>query len=186
MERTDVSVARFADHAQAETAVKTLAQAGFDMHQLSIVGRGYHTEESVIGFYNSEGRIRFWGKFGAFWGGLWGLFGSAIFLTSPMTGPVMVLGVLAATVLLAAEGAIAFGGASAIGAAIYSMGIPKDSVLEYERTLKADGFLIFVHGAAGDVARAKEILATVKPTHLEVHEGVTSPTTNAPLVHAAE
>jgi hypothetical protein len=122
MERTDVSVARFADHAQAETAVKTLAQAGFDMHQLSIVGRGYHTEESVIGFYNSEGRIRFWGKFGAFWGGLWGLFGSAIFLTSPITGPVMVLGVLAVTVLLAAEGAIAFGGASAIGAAIYSMG----------------------------------------------------------------
>ena len=46
MERTDISVARFPDHAQAETAVKALAQAGFDMKQLSIVGRGYHTEEN--------------------------------------------------------------------------------------------------------------------------------------------
>jgi hypothetical protein len=62
MERTDISVARFPDQAQAETAVKALAQAGFDMKQLSIVGRGYHTEENVVGLYNADGRIRFWGK----------------------------------------------------------------------------------------------------------------------------
>jgi len=97
MQRTDISIARFAEHTQAEMAVKALAQAGFDMKQLSIVGRGYHTEENVIGFYNSGGRIRFWGKLGAFWGSLWGLFGAAIFLTSPTTGPVMALGAIAVT-----------------------------------------------------------------------------------------
>ena len=84
-----------------------------------------------------------------------------------MTGPVMALGALAAIVLSAVEGAVAFGASSAIGAAIYSMGIPENSVLEYEHALKADAFLVLVHGAAGDVARAKSILATVKPTHLE-------------------
>ena len=146
MERTDISVARFADHAQAEQAIKALAQAGVDMKQLSIVGRGYHTEENVIGFYNAGERIRFWGKYGAFWGSLWGLFGAGIFLVSPVTGPVMALGGLAVTVLSAIEGALAFGGSSAIGAAIYSMGVPKDSVLEYERALKANSFLILVHG----------------------------------------
>lgn len=186
MQRTDISIARFADHSQAETAVKALAQAGFDIKQLSIVGRGYHSEENVIGFYNADGRIRFWGKYGAFWGSLWGLFGAAIFLTSTMTGPVMALGAIPATILSAVEGAAAFGGASAIGAAIYSMGIPKDSVLEYEQTLKADGFLVFVHGTPGDVARAQSILATVKPTHLELHEGVTAPGNAALLVQAAE
>ena len=87
----------------------------------------------------------------------------------------MALGGLAVTVLSALEGAVAFGGSSAIGAAIYSMGVPKDSVLEYERALKADSFLILVHGTAGDVARAKSVLASVKPTHLDVHEGVTLP-----------
>jgi len=185
MERTDISIARFADHAQAERAVKALAQAGVDMKQMSIVGRGYHTEENVIGFYNAGERIRFWGKYGAFWGSLWGLFGAGIFLVSPVTGPVMALGGLAVTVLSALEGAIAFGGSSAIGAAIYSMGVPKDSVLEYERALKADSFLILVHGKAGDVARAKSILASIKPTHLDVHEGVTLPAAQPPIAHAA-
>ena len=68
MERTDISVARFADHTQAEMAVKALARAGVDMKQLSIVGRGYHTEEHIVGFYNAGERIRFWGKYGAFCG----------------------------------------------------------------------------------------------------------------------
>ena len=185
MERTDISIARFADHAEAEQAVKALAQAGVDMKQMSIVGRGYHTEENVIGFYNAGERIRFWGKYGAFWGSLWGLFGAGIFLVSPVTGPVMALGGLAVTVLSALEGAIAFGGSSAIGAAIYSMGVPKDSVLEYERALKADSFLILVHGTAGDVARAKTILASVHPTHLDVHEGVTLPAAQTAIAHAA-
>jgi hypothetical protein len=186
MERIDISVARFPDHTQAEVAVKALAQAGFDMKQLSIVGRGYHTEDNVVGFYNADGRIRFWGKYGAFWGSLWGLFGAGIFLSSPMTGPVMALGALAVIVLSAVEGAVAFGASSAIGAAIYSMGIPENSVLEYEHALKADSFLVFVHGTAGDVARAKSLLATVKPTRIDVHESVTAPVTPAPVVRAAE
>ena len=89
-------------------------------------------------------------------------------------------------VVSAVEGAVAFGASSAIGAAIYSIGIPENSVLEYEHALKADSFLVFVHGTAGDVARAKTILATLKPTHFDVHEGVTAPVTSAPVVRAAE
>ena len=98
----------------------------------------------------------------------------------------MALGALAMIVLSAVEGAVAFGASCAIGAAIYSMGIPENSVLEYEHALKADSFLVFVHGTAGDVARAKSILATVKPSHLDVHEGVTEPAPPAPVVRAAE
>lgn len=36
-------VALFKSHTQAEQAVKELQKAGFDMKQLSIVGRDYHT-----------------------------------------------------------------------------------------------------------------------------------------------
>ena len=102
-----------------------------------------------------------------------------------MTGPVMALGGLAVTILSALEGAIAFGGSSAIGSAIYSMGVPKDSILEYERALKANSFLILVQGTAGDVTRATSILASVKPAHLDVHEGVTLPAPQPPIAHAA-
>jgi hypothetical protein len=49
----DTLIAVFADHIQAEAAVKKLADSKFDMKQLSIVGQGYHTEERVIGFYSA-------------------------------------------------------------------------------------------------------------------------------------
>lgn len=41
--------------------------------RLSAVGTGYHSEEGIIRFYNTGDRVRIWGKYGAFWGGLWGL-----------------------------------------------------------------------------------------------------------------
>ena len=66
-------------HTEAETAVKELQKSGFDMKQLSVVGKDYHTEENVVGFYNAGDRMKFWGKLGAFWGGLCGGFSSARF-----------------------------------------------------------------------------------------------------------
>jgi len=42
MENIDTAVAVFADHNAAETAVKKLATAGFEMKNMSIVGKGYH------------------------------------------------------------------------------------------------------------------------------------------------
>ena len=67
-------------HSEAEAAVKELQRSGFDMKKLSIVGKDYHTEEHVVGYYNTGDRMKSWGKLGAFWGGLWGmLFGGLLF-----------------------------------------------------------------------------------------------------------
>ena len=77
---------------EAETAVKELQKSGFDMKKLSIIGRDYHTDEHVIGYYNAGDRMKYWGKLGAFWGGFWGLlFGSAFFLI-PGVGPLLFAG----------------------------------------------------------------------------------------------
>ncbi|MEQ9461279.1 MAG: hypothetical protein RIG82_10040 [Phycisphaeraceae bacterium] len=35
----------------------------------SIVGKEQHSEEHVVGYYNSDDRMKCWGKQGAFWGG---------------------------------------------------------------------------------------------------------------------
>ena len=165
-------VAIFTRHQDAEEAVRKLANGGFDMTHFSIVGQGFHSEEKVVGFYNIGDRIKFWGKNGAFWGGLWSLFFGGIFLTIPMVGPVMVLGHLAAMVVAAVEGAILVGGLSALGAALYSIGIPKDSVIEYEQTVKTDGFLVVAHGSADEMARSKAILEASNPTRIDLHENV--------------
>jgi hypothetical protein len=171
----DTLIAVFADHHQAESAVKALADSKFDMKQLSIIGQGYHTEEQVIGFYNAGDRMRFWGKRGAFWGGLWGLFFGGVFMFVPAIGQLMVLGYLATMVVSAIEGAVVVGGLSALGAALFSIGVPKDSVLQYEAALKADKFLVSAHGTADELARARVILAAANPSSLALHHGATPP-----------
>lgn len=87
MEVIDSVIAVFSDHSAAEAAVKKLAAAGFEMKHLSVVGKGYHTDEKVVGFYNTGDRVKVWGAQGAFWGGLWGLFFGGLFMTIPVVGP---------------------------------------------------------------------------------------------------
>jgi len=165
---SDTIVAVFPEHQAAETAIKKLTEKGFKMKNLSVVGKGYHTDEKVIGFYNAGERITFWGTRGAFWGGLWGLFFGGLFLTTPF-GSVVALGYLATILIAAVENAVVVGGLTVIGAAIYSMGIPKNSVIQYDTDLKADNFLVMAHGTATELARAKEILGLIKPSRLELH-----------------
>jgi hypothetical protein len=169
METTDTIIAVFPDHNAAEGAVKKLAQAGFDMKSLSVVGKGYHTDERVVGFYNIGDRVKFWGKQGAFWGGLWGLFFGGLFITIPIVGYVAVLGYLATVMIAGIENAVVVGGLSALGAALFSIGVPRDSVIQYETALKADSFLLMAHGPAAEIDRAKTILATMSPSQLDVH-----------------
>lgn len=108
--------------------------------------------------------MAFWGKHGAFWGGLWGWLLGGAFLFVP------VLGYLDTAVVAAIEGAVVVGGLSALGAALYGSGIPKDSVLAYETAIEADGFLITVHGAVEEVARAKAILGTLGAARVDHHD----------------
>jgi hypothetical protein len=183
MEVSDAVIAVFADHQAAEAAVKKLTAAGFEMKNLSVVGKGYHTEEKVVGFYNVGDRVKFWGIRGAFWGGLWGLFFGGLFLTIPVVGHVVVLGYLATVAITAVENAIMVGGLSALGAALYSIGVPKDSVIQYEAAVKADDFLVMAHGTVVEMTRAKAILGTTNPSRLDLHAGVKAAEPGDRLVH---
>ena len=162
-------VAIYNTHTEAEQAVRELQKSGFGMRKLSIVGRDYHTEENVVGYYNSGDRMKYWGKLGAFWGGLWGfLFGSAFFFV-PGIGPLVVGGPLVSWIVGALEGAAIMGGMSALGAALYSIGIPKDSIVKYEAAIKSDKFMLVAHGLVEDVQRARDILATTGPADIALH-----------------
>ena len=128
------------------------------MRKLSIVGKDYHTEEHVVGYYNTGDRMKAWGRIGAFWGGLWGLLFGAAFFIIPGIGPVVLAGPLVAALVGALEGAVVVGGLTALGAALASLGIPRNSIVQYETALKADKFLVIAHGTPEEVARAKSII----------------------------
>jgi uncharacterized membrane protein len=156
-------------HEKAENAVKELQKAGFDMKKLSILGRDYHTEEHVVGYYNTGDRMKAWGKIGAFWGSIWGLLFGAAFFVVPGLGPIAVAGPLVSAIVGALEGAVVVGGASAVGGALASIGIPKDSIINYETQLKADKFVLLCHGTAEEMEKAKATLANTGASQIDVH-----------------
>ncbi len=170
MSEKNAVVAVYETHTQAEEALKELQRSGYDMKKLSIVGKDYHTEEQVVGYYNAGDRMKRWGSSGAFWGGFWGLLFGSAFFAIPGLGPVLVAGPMVAWILGALEGAVVVGGLTTIGAGLYSIGIPKDSVVEYETAIKSDKFLILAHGTAEEVERAKVIMHTSRATGISVHE----------------
>jgi hypothetical protein len=76
---------------------------------------------------------------------------------------------LVAWIVGALEGAAVLGGLSVIGAGLYGMGIPKNSVLKYEMAVKANKFLLMVHGTASEVEEARVIIASTWPINVTIH-----------------
>jgi uncharacterized membrane protein len=164
MSDLDAVVAVYRTHIAAEEAVKELQRAGIDMRALSIVGKDTHTDEHALGYYNNSDRMKSWGKTGAFWGLL---IGSAFFI--PGIGPVLLAGPVVAWIVGALEGAAVVGGLSAVGAGLYGMGIPKDSIVQYEIALKTDQFLLMVHGTDMEVEKAKRSIDKTLPVTVMLH-----------------
>ena len=158
----DSSFFVFDTHVAAEQAIRSLGQAGFDMNKLSLVGKGYHSEEKPTGFYTVGDRIKAWGGTGAFWGGIWGLLLAPAVFVLPGLGVVGMAGPIVATLVGALEGAVVVGGLSALGAALTQVGVPKDQVIKYEAALKVDKYLLVVHGSAEDQEKARSVLAQAK------------------------
>jgi hypothetical protein len=85
--------------------------------------------------------------------------------------------------IAAVESAVLVGGFSALGAALYGIGIPKDSVLRYETALKADQFLVLAHGTPEEMSRAKAILGTTGALSVDVHVAPPSVEAERKLAH---
>ncbi len=161
--------ALYPTHDQADEAVRVLQKAAFDIKKISIVGRGYHQEQQPVGFYNTGERVKFWGGQSAFWGGLWGVLLGAAMFWIPGLGPVVMAGPLVVSLVDVLEGSVVVAGVSALGAALYSIGIPKESIIRYEAALKSDHYLIVVHGNLKEVERAHEVLAPRELTDAAIH-----------------
>lgn len=163
-------VATFNTHTETEEAVKKLQQGGFDLKKLSIVGKDDNAEEHVVGYYNTRDHIKYWGELGAFWGNLWKLLSDSAVFFIPGLGPVVIAGPLITWITRAIEGVLVVGGLSVIGAAFYSVGIPKDSILRYEESLKANKFILVFHDRNEEVEKVCAILRTCKATETNVHQ----------------
>lgn len=81
----------------------------------------------------------------------------------------LIAGPLLGWVLGALEEAVAIGGVMAIGAALNNLGIPKDSVLNYETALKSHKFILLAHGTEEEVTHAQGVIQTKRSRSIDTH-----------------
>ncbi len=173
-ERNSV-VAVYDRHEAADEAVRALRDAGVDPEKLAVIGRGVHTENRVVGFYNNAREIRHWGGYGALWGGLWGWLVFGLFWV-PGVGHVTAAGWIVWNLATAASGAALGGGLGVVAAALKGVGVPDDVVPEYESALAADQYLIVVHGTPAEVDAARQALDGTGASRVDTHVRTTTPT----------
>jgi hypothetical protein len=84
----------------------------------------------------------------------------------PGAGPLIVLGPLAAAAIGAVQGALVAGGVGAVLGHFVAAGhLPK-----YEQLVRAGSYLVVVHGAEEDVARAQQTLTEAGSTDVRRHD----------------
>jgi hypothetical protein len=163
-------VAVYPDHATAEKAVRQLHEAGFELGDLSIVGRDFQETEQPYGFVSRGDYVKAGAKTGMWLGGLFGLFVGAGFLILPGLGLVVVAGPIAAAILAAIEGGLAGTDLGSLAGALIGWGVPKDRAIKYEQQVKGGKFLVVVRSRPEFIARARSLLALHGPDELEQHE----------------
>ncbi|MGO9462584.1 MAG: general stress protein [Isosphaeraceae bacterium] len=163
-------VALYPDRSAAERAVGQLDEAGFDLGDLSIVGRGVQETEQPYGLVSRGDYVKAGAETGSLFGGLFGLCVGTGFLFLPGLGFVVVAGPLAAALLAGIEGALAGTALGSLAGALVGWDVPKDRALNYEEQVKGGKFLVLVRSNSEVVARARSLLGAQGPEHIDQYE----------------
>jgi hypothetical protein len=163
-------VAVYPDRSAAELAVRQLHDAGFDLGELSIVGRDFRETEEPYGLVSRGDYVKAGMETGSLFGGLFGLCVGAGFLAVPGIGLVVVAGPLAAALLAGIEGALAGTALGSLAGALVGWDVPKDRAIKYEKQVKGGKFLVFVRSNTEVVARARNLLVSQGPDHINLYE----------------
>jgi hypothetical protein len=138
----------------AEAAIKRLADSGFAMDRVSIIGQNLMSTTQLNGFVTTGDVAKTGATVGAWVGGLFGLLAGAAVLFVPGAGPLVVLGPLASGVVGAAEGAAWTG----IVGAIVGHFVSKKHIPKFTQHLQAGKFVVVVEGARDELERARQLL----------------------------
>ena len=76
----------------------------------------------------------------------------------PGIGLVAMAGPFVAVLISALEGAVVVGGLSALGAALSQVGASNHQIIKYELAIKADQFIMLIHGDKRDQATVDAVL----------------------------
>lgn len=160
-------VAIYANNDQADEAFSRLRTEGFDMGMLSFVGRDYW--KNMLGSRNTGGRFTYRGDSGPFWERLWSILkGWGVFWFFE-SGPVLVAGPLVRSIIATQEEGGGNRNVSGFEKGLTGIGIPRESIVQYEKSLMENRVLVFIQGSMDDIDHAQDILNNTKAVNHTVH-----------------
>ncbi len=154
----NATVSVFKSPGEVYVALRRLQESGFETSKLSVATREQSEEAQVLAYCLSGDQIRCWGPQAAVWDVVWRMLSGWALFVFPGIGRVCVAGPLSGWILACLENASILKGFSGIGAALYSVGIDRESIRAYEAALKADKCLVLAHGTGGEVTEARLML----------------------------
>ncbi len=154
----------FPHRRDAEGALGELRDAGFDMNQVSIVGKDANSAGNLgAGNVTDRTKTDEGAKGGAAVGGVGGaLTGLAVGLGAlaiPGIGPVIAGGALATALATAAAGGAIGAAAGGVTGALVGLGIPDDRARVYNDRVNHGDYLVMVDGTEDEIRRAEAILS---------------------------
>ena len=160
-------VAIYITQAQADEAFSRLRVEGADMDLLSFVGRD--TWKDMVGSRNAGERFLYHGIQGPFWERLWSaLRGWGVFWLFE-DGPMLVAGPLVRTIIATQEEGHGDRHSSGFEAALAGIGIPQESLSQYEKALMKSQILVFIQGTLDEINHAQGILNETKAINHTIH-----------------
>ena len=164
-------VAIYANHDQADEAFSRLQAEGSNMDILSFVGRDYWKD--MVGSRNAGERFLYRGNQGPFWERLWSILrGWGVFWFFE-NGPVLVAGPLVRTIVATQEEGNGNGHKRGFEAGLFGIGIPKESLVQYEKALMNNQILVFIQGTLREINHAQDVLNETRAINHTIHHGTT-------------
>ncbi|MBD1808695.1 hypothetical protein H6F98_25045 [Microcoleus sp. FACHB-SPT15] len=160
--RNKRAVGVFSHRRDAEAALTDLRTAGFDMNQVSVVGKDANDANRLAGgnvadrTKTGEGAATGAATGGAL-GGLGGLLVGLGALAIPGIGPVLAGGALATALATAAAGGAIGAAAGGLTGALVGLGIPDKRAKLYNDRVNHGDYLVMVDGSEDEVRRAEAI-----------------------------
>ena len=154
----------FAHRRDAEAAIRDLRDSGFDMDQISLVGKdvqsGATPGSNVVTTGNkADEGAKAGAATGGALGGLTGLLVGLGALAIPGVGPVIAGGALATALATTAAGGAIGAAAGGLTGALVGLGIPEDRARFYNDRFNRGDYLVMVDGMDDEIHTAQAILS---------------------------
>ncbi len=168
MSKNNTCVLLYSSQQNLKHDVNALQTQSFDMKTVSIVGKVQQHKIHATGLYVTGGQMRYQGNQDRFWNSLWTRLNGAGFFLLPDLGALVAAGPIAYLLTKKYADIDVGGGLSVLGQAFFSIGIPIDSIRQYEKSVNSEKLLLIIHGQHSDIELACQLLHS-KTQQVTVH-----------------